>query len=114
MKPPTPGLRRLVNDSHDVAKVSLVVPPGDELEVSEDVAAQLQAAGHFVDPATVPPSPPQVVKDANGEVDYEASDPKAILAAGFAALPTVAEVRADTDAALAKKAPTKRAPAKKS
>lgn len=43
MKTPTPGLRRLFNKSHAVAKVYIVVPPGDELVVSEDVAAQLLA-----------------------------------------------------------------------
>jgi hypothetical protein len=32
---------RLRNVSHDVAKVQLVIAAGDELEVSEDVAAQL-------------------------------------------------------------------------
>lgn len=44
MNPPQSGLRRLFNNSKRAAKVSVIVPPGDELEVSEDVAAQLTAA----------------------------------------------------------------------
>lgn len=43
LKPPTPGLHRLHNKSKDVAKVALSIGPYDELEVSDDLAAQLQA-----------------------------------------------------------------------
>ena len=42
LKPVRPRLR---NISNDVAKVQLVVAAGDELEVSEDVAAQLAHQG---------------------------------------------------------------------
>lgn len=42
---PVPGLRRMVNPSHDVAKVSLVVPAGEEVEASEYVAGQLERQG---------------------------------------------------------------------
>ena len=35
-------MRRLVNDSRDVAKVAVSIPPGDSLEVSEALADQLQ------------------------------------------------------------------------
>jgi hypothetical protein len=50
LRPPTPGLRRLHNKTKDVAKVEVSVGPYDELEVSEDVAAQLQAqSAAFVD-----------------------------------------------------------------
>lgn len=38
---PKPGLRVLRNRSNDVAKISLVVPAGDELQVSDYVADQL-------------------------------------------------------------------------
>ena len=38
LKPIRPRLR---NISNDVAKVEIVLAPGDEIEVSEDVAAQL-------------------------------------------------------------------------
>lgn len=48
---PVPGLRRFVNDSNDITRVELRVPPGAELEVDEDVAAQLPAA--FKDPTVV-------------------------------------------------------------
>lgn len=81
MKPPSPGLHRFVNDSRDVAKVQLVIPAGDELEVSDAVAAQLP--GNFKDPAVVPESPPQIVKNANGEVDFAASSDEALIAAGL-------------------------------
>ena len=43
MKIPTPGLRPLWNKSNSVAKVSLVVQPGDTIYVSDDLAAQLEA-----------------------------------------------------------------------
>ena len=35
---------RLINKTNAVAKINLIVPPGDELEVSEEVAAQLPQA----------------------------------------------------------------------
>lgn len=67
LKPVTGGLHRLKNDSAQVAKIQLNIPPGDELEVSDEVAAQLHAAStHFKDPADVPIPGPQVEKDANG------------------------------------------------
>jgi hypothetical protein len=50
LKPPTSGLRVLHLNAVSPAKVALVVAPGDELHVSEDVAEQLIAAdGHFAD-----------------------------------------------------------------
>lgn len=48
LNPVEPGLHRLRYDSKSVAKVNVHVQPGDELAVSEDVAAQLVAADpHF-------------------------------------------------------------------
>ena len=44
LTPIQPGLRAISNGSNDVAKVSLVVPQGDVLCVSEVVADQLVAA----------------------------------------------------------------------
>lgn len=44
MNPPTTGLRPIWNDSKQVAKVTLHVAPGDALQVSADVEAQLKAA----------------------------------------------------------------------
>lgn len=41
MREPTPGLRPFRNKTKDVAKVFLVIPAGDVVEVSDDVAAQL-------------------------------------------------------------------------
>jgi hypothetical protein len=52
MNPPAPGLRRLWLNAASPAKVSLSVPPGSVLEVSDDVARQLIAADpHFRDVA---------------------------------------------------------------
>ena len=45
LNPPVPGLRRLVNPSHDVAKVSVAIPAGETVEVSEYVAGQLERQG---------------------------------------------------------------------
>jgi hypothetical protein len=42
---PVPGLRSMVNPSHDVAKVSLVVPAGETVDASEYVAEQLERQG---------------------------------------------------------------------
>lgn len=41
LNPITPGLRNLRNKSNGIAKVSIAVPAGDELVVSDDVATQL-------------------------------------------------------------------------
>jgi hypothetical protein len=51
LNPIAPVLRRFVNDSRDITRVELRVPPGAELEVDEVVAAQLPAA--FKDPDDV-------------------------------------------------------------
>ena len=51
---PIPGLRRLVNPSHDVAKVSLSIPAGESVDVSEYVAGQLERQGFK--PATDAPA----------------------------------------------------------
>ena len=64
-----PGLR-VINKGNSVSKVTLVIQPGDELEVSEDVAAQLDAQTQDFVPATpdvykrtVPyPPPPEEVE----------------------------------------------------
>lgn len=44
LKPITPGLHRIHNGSKQTAKVQISVAPYDELEVSDDVAAQLPSA----------------------------------------------------------------------
>lgn len=44
LRPPVPGLRQMHNKSNDVAKVSLVIPAGDPITVSEYVAGQLGSA----------------------------------------------------------------------
>ena len=45
LNPIVPGLRRMVNPSHDVAKVALVVASGAELDVPTGVAEQLERQG---------------------------------------------------------------------
>lgn len=65
LNPPVPGLtapqsalRRISYDATSAAKVSLIVQPGDQLEVSDDVAAQLLAAsGQFKDTDAAKPEP---------------------------------------------------------
>ncbi len=51
LQPPTPGLRRFVNDSTDITRVELRVAPGAELAVDEMTAAQL--GSRFKDPDEV-------------------------------------------------------------
>lgn len=75
LKPPTPGLRRLRNFSNDIARVQVVVPSGDELEVSEEVAAQLPQEFRPVDwqrttaePSAVEAEPEPTIQET---VDHE-------------------------------------------
>jgi hypothetical protein len=49
LNPISPALRTIHNGSNSVAKASIVVAVGDELTVSDDVAAQLQRDGAFKD-----------------------------------------------------------------
>jgi hypothetical protein len=71
-----PGLR-VINKSNHVSKVSLNVAAGDELEVSEDVAAQLAAQNlDFVstdhdDAAKAPQYPPPVEEPETEEAPAE-------------------------------------------
>lgn len=79
LNPIQAGLHRLKHDSAQPSKITLVIPPGDELEVSDEIAAQLHAAStHFRDPADVPVPGPQREKDANGVpiVEEVAEEPK--------------------------------------
>lgn len=81
LREPVPRLR-VINKSNHVAKVAVVVQPGDELEVSEDVAAQLDAQSlDFVpsdhpDAAKAVPYPPvEEADEPAAEVD-EAPAPR--------------------------------------
>ena len=113
MRTPTPGLRRFVNNSQDVAKVQLVIPPGDELEVSDAVAAQLETGpGNFDDPADVPERRPQVVKDADGEIDYDATSDEALAALGLTRPVAEGPPVVEAPVAPVKKPAAKKAPAK--
>jgi hypothetical protein len=51
MNPISPRLRQIHNGGNSVAKVSLVIPAGDDLAVSDYVADQLQRQGAFKDGA---------------------------------------------------------------
>lgn len=63
MNPPTPGLRRIHHDSRSFNKVTLSVPPGAVLDVSDEIADQLTAASpQFKD--TPAPAKPQAKKTA--------------------------------------------------
>lgn len=102
------GLRTIHNGSNGVAKVSLVVPAGDELTVSDYVAEQLQRDGSFKDGAT-----PEAMREQIAAAEKEA-------AAASADQRTDSEREADENAATNTKAnpgsaipPTKKAaPAK--
>lgn len=61
LNPPVPRLR-LVQKRNNVAKLSLVVPAGDELVVSPAVADQLLASGDFVN-TDAPTAAPAVEPD---------------------------------------------------
>ena len=54
---PVPGLR-VIHNSNSARRVEIVVPAGDELVVSANVAAQLSAASsHFETPDPAPATP---------------------------------------------------------
>lgn len=75
LKPPVPGLRRLTHDSNQAEKVTLTIPAGDTLEVSADVAGQLEATStHFKadKPAPAPKAAP--VKAAAKKAAPKASE----------------------------------------
>jgi len=60
LRPVNPGLRVMVNRGNDVAKVSLVVPSGDRLEVSDEVAGQLERQGFRAEVAVEPEAPAEL------------------------------------------------------
>lgn len=55
--PLNPLRPRLRNHSNAVAKIDLVIPAGDEIEVSEDVAAQLAVQRAPFSEVTADPEP---------------------------------------------------------
>lgn len=63
-----PARRGLRNVSKHPAKVFVVIPPGDELEVSDDVAAQLTAASSAIKPAA-PVAKPATKRPARKPVE---------------------------------------------
>lgn len=70
---PESGLRSIYYDAVSPAKVALIVQPGDQLEVSDDVAAQLLAASPQF--KTEQPAPPPAVEpDPADEVTSEPED----------------------------------------
>ena len=77
---PTPGLRPIYNKSKSTEKVTLSVAPGDRLDVSEDIAAQLSAAsGAFAgeDQAHVAQAAADAVAAHEAGEDVVADDPPA-------------------------------------
>lgn len=80
LNPPAAGLRRLHLNSKSAAKVALVVAPGDVLEVSDEVAAQLVRQGNFDDgdpqfDPTFPAPEPEPEPDAEGPADEPEPEP---------------------------------------
>ncbi len=57
MNPPTSGLRPLFNKSNSAQRVELIVPAGDEIHVTDAVAAQL--------PGSFAPAKPAATKAAS-------------------------------------------------
>jgi len=78
LNPINPGLRPLWYDAKSPAKVQLVVARNDVLHVSDDVAAQLQAAdphfkdvpADFVAPVVIDPDEVETASDA-ADVDAD-------------------------------------------
>ncbi|WP_028192943.1 hypothetical protein [Salinispora pacifica] len=54
LTPPAAGLKRLRHNAISPTRVEVTVPAGDELEVSDAVAAQLRAADPHFQPADKP------------------------------------------------------------
>lgn len=80
---PRGGLRRVWHNSVQPLKVNLVIAPGDELEVSEDIATQLRAAtSHIEDGAAPDPLPTGIT----GLVEEVAAAEVGTAAASAAAL----------------------------
>lgn len=83
LNPPTPGLtapdsglRSIFYDATSPAKLSLIVQPGDQLDVSDDVAAQLLASSQqFKDGAAPKPAPPEPAQEPQPEADEPAEQP---------------------------------------
>jgi len=99
LKPIRPGLRTIHNGSNAVAKAYVIVPSGGELTVPDTVADQLQRDTAFKDGPT-----PQALLDqaaaAIALADVEPAAPAEFVAGGPVDEP--------------KRAPAKKAPAKRS
>lgn len=72
LKPIRPRLRNL---SNDVVKVALTVPPGDELEVSEDVAAQVAHQRASLTDVDATPPGPKITEPIPEPVDEAPAEP---------------------------------------
>lgn len=59
MNAPTPGLRQLFNRSNSAQRVELIVAAGDELHVSDAVAAQLPGSFAPAKPKATEPAKPK-------------------------------------------------------
>lgn len=57
LREPAAGLRRIRHNANSPKRVELIIAGGDELAVSEDVAAQLAAADSHFQPVDEPPAP---------------------------------------------------------
>jgi hypothetical protein len=74
LRPIKPGLRTIHNGSAFVAKASIVVPPGAELTVSDEVAEQLQRDGAFKDGPAPEPAEPEPEPEPEDVAEPEPED----------------------------------------
>jgi len=58
LREPAAGLRRIRHNANSPKRVELIIPGGDELAVSDDLAAQLAAADSHFQPVDEPAAPP--------------------------------------------------------
>ncbi len=65
---------RLRNISNDVAKVQIIVPAGDEIEVSEDVAAQIAHQRAPLVDTSAPASGPKVTEAPAEDLPAEVAE----------------------------------------
>lgn len=85
LRPINPGLRTIFHNAIDASKVSLSVPAGETLVVSEELAGQLLASAAQFQDVT------DGLTDTEREADKNAAEAREAIAAGE---PTPAEVDA--------------------
>lgn len=82
LNPPTAGLRPLFNRSKQPAKVSIVIAPGEQLAVSDELAEQLIAASPAIADIAASDAPKgapasELAEEAAAEVAPDAAEVQA-------------------------------------